>query len=236
MTKFLLRLSLAAAALASVSVAAIAADMPEPPPPPDIRPATYDWTGPYLGAVGAMVFLDTRYNPICPGGGCDPELAGDGWAGGVVAGYNVQWDDFVAGVEADWMWGGKNAEDIVELVEVSFDNIVTARARFGVAMDDTLIYITGGYAGIDVDMDAVVGTTPYFLSDNHWHHGWTIGGGIEHAIWDNLHVRLEYLYASFDEKVYDLLTGDLGDPGGLIEMGLDDVHMVRAALTWNFQI
>lgn len=236
MTKFFLRLSLAAAALASVSAVALAADV-LPPPPPEMRPATYDWTGPYVGAVGALVFMDAHYDPTCPfPGGCDPDLQGDGFAGGVIAGYNVQWDDFVAGVEADWMWGGKNGENLLDAVEYSIDSIVTARVRLGVAMDDTLIYITGGYAGLDGEMDAIVGTTPYILSDNHWHHGWTIGGGIEHAIWDNLHVRLEYLYASFDSKTYDFLTGDPLDPGGTVDLDLDDVHMVRGAITWNFTI
>jgi outer membrane immunogenic protein len=230
MTKSLFRISLAAAALASVSLTALAADLP----PPDIRPATYDWTGPYVGGVAALTFLETSYVPLCVPGPCDPDLSGDGFAGGAIAGYNMQWDDFVVGIEGDWMWGGETAQNILDAVELSFDNIVTLRARVGVAMDDTLIYITGGYAGVDTTMDALVGATPYSLSDSVWHHGWTIGGGIEHAIWDNLHLRLEYLYASLGKETYDLQTGDPLDPGGLVRMDLENLHMVRGAITWNF--
>jgi outer membrane immunogenic protein len=240
MTRFLLRISLAAAALASVSAVAIAADMPPPPPPPpDMRPATYDWTGPYVGGVASAVFIDTHYLPICPGGGgaCpDPDLDGDGFAGGVIAGYNVQWDDFVMGFEADWMWGGKNADNILDALELNLDSIATFRARAGIAMDDTLIYVTGGYAVADVELDALVGVAALPMSDSNWHDGWTIGVGIEHAIWDSLHVRLEYLYANFGKEDYDFQTGDPLDPGGIVRTGLDDVHMVRGAITWNFTI
>ena len=78
MTRYFLRVALAAAALASVSSSVLAADI-DPPPPPvqDLRPATYDWSGPYLGAFIAGIGTEGHYDkvPDCAPGlpGCGPE-------------------------------------------------------------------------------------------------------------------------------------------------------------------
>ena len=70
MNKFLLRASIAAVALASVSTMALSADidvLPPPPPVEELRPATYDWTGPYVGVWGGGVFTEGHYDktPDC---------------------------------------------------------------------------------------------------------------------------------------------------------------------------
>ena len=55
-----------------------------------------------------------------------------------------------------------------------------------------------------------------------------VGGGIEHALWNSLRFRLEYLYAQYGERTYELSCRCT------IEAELDNVHMTRAALTWHF--
>jgi outer membrane immunogenic protein len=248
MTKFLLRISLAAAALASVSAAAIAADMlPPPPPPPEMRPATYDWSGPYVGGFVSIVSEEGHYDifPDCPvvppPGGCpprDPEMSGSGFAGGVLAGWNYDMDGFVMGIEGDWGWGGKIAQnrEPAELTTLDLDNIATIRARAGVAFDDTLIYITGGAAFAELTFGGEVGPAGGSVhdEDSDWVSGWTIGGGIEHAFTDSLHGRLEYLFVDLDDSNFRLQ--DPAGFGGSLTQHVDEIHMVRAAVTWNFSI
>jgi outer membrane immunogenic protein len=242
MKHLLVRLALAATALVPVS-SALAADL-DPPPPPveELRPATYDWSGPYVGAYGGLVFLQGFYGyvpdcvapAVCPPS--DPEMSGDGLSAGAVAGWNFDMGGMVLGVEGDFGWGGKTGEnrDIQELTEVSFDNIATLRARAGMAFDDTLIYLTGGAAFANVAFGGEVGPlgASVFDEDKKWIMGWTAGGGIEHAFMVGLTGRLEYLYMDFPDEDFRL-EDPLGF-GGDIDMDFESVHQVRAALTYNF--
>lgn len=246
MSKLLLRVSIAAAALASVSSAAFSADidvMPPPPPVEELRPATYDWTGPYVGVWGGGVFTEGHYdktpdcapgNPAC--GPVDPEMSGTGFAGGVLAGWNYDMDGFVIGVEGDYGWGGQVAQnrDPAEMTEMSYDAIATARVRAGFAFDDTLIYATGGAAFVNANFSGEVGPIGNSIndSDDKWLTGWTVGGGIEHAFTDSLHARLEYLFIDLPDA--DFRLEDPNGFGGSITQHTDNVHMVRAAVTYNF--
>jgi outer membrane immunogenic protein len=95
----------------------------------------------------------------------------------------------------------------------------TVRARVGYAFDRFLIYATGGLAYGDVGRRnnggavtaftapgavnpfsgtiAPAGGTTTFLgatSNSSTRAGWTIGGGLEYAVWQNWTVKAEYLY------------------------------------------
>lgn len=229
--------------------AVLAADMDVPPPPPpvdDLRPASYDWSGPYLGAYGSVVSLDGHYDkvPDCgPGSppGCgpvDPEMSGTGFAGGLIVGWNYDFGGMIAGIEADWGWGGEIADnkEPAELTGVSFDNIITLRARAGRAFDNTLVYLTGGAAFVDVNFAGEVGPVgaSFHDEDSDWVTGWTIGGGIEHAYTENLHGRLEYLFVGLPDT--DFRLEDPNGFGGDITQHFDGIHMIRAALTYNFSM
>jgi outer membrane immunogenic protein len=231
--------------LASVSATALAADY-DPPPPPveDLRPASYDWSGPYVGAYAAAVSLDGHYDkiPDCgPGSppGCgpvDPEMSGTGPAGGIMAGWNYDLGGAVVGIEADWGWGGMIAQnrEPAELTRTDFDDIITLRARGGWAFDRTLVYVTGGAAWVNVNFRGDVGPVgaAFADQDNDWVSGFAVGGGIEHAFIDNLHGRLEYLFLGMSDA--DIRLEDPNGFGGDVDLHLDGIHMVRAALTYNF--
>ncbi len=93
--------------------------------------------------------------------------------------------------------------------------IGTARARVGYAFDRFLVYGTGGLAYGDIGRrnggglavtqagfvnpftGAVAGatqTTPFGTNGNSTRTGWTIGAGVEYAVWQNWTVKAEYLY------------------------------------------
>lgn len=223
MKAYLLRLALATAAMIPVT-SALAADLEPPPPVDDLRPATYDWSGIYAGGFGGLIFLETPYVPVGSG---DPEFGGSSGVAGVFAGAQWQWDSLVLGVEGDWGWGlGETAENILDETDYTINHIATLRARLGFASDNTLLYLTGGAAMANGTLDAYV----LGIDDDATHWGWTIGGGMEHAFSENFTARLEYLYAHFGKETYDL------SPAGTVDMGLDDVHMIRAGIAYKFSL
>ncbi len=218
----------AALALAS---AAQAADM--------TAPATYDWTGFYVGANAGVSWNNSSVNNDfnVDGsrlGGAASTIDGDqaAFTVGGILGYNYQIDQIVLGVEADFNYlgfGDDNKRSVVfddhpppfELnTKGSFqaDWFGTIRARLGYAIDNVLIYGTGGaaYGHMEADgrvkaslldgteIDSWKGST----SQTNW--GWTVGGGMEYGM-DNWSLGVEYLYV-------DLGSGEWKDKS------LDDSH------------
>ncbi len=111
--------------------------------------------------------------------------------------------------------------------DFSFNNIATLRARAGLAFDNTLLFFTGGLAVVEEEFGAVmynpakrqpVGT------------GWTAGGGLEHAFSQSLSGRIEYLYVSLPDADFTMTGGNIFDA----TQSFDDIHMVRAGLSYNF--
>jgi outer membrane immunogenic protein len=230
MSKLLPHLAAAAglALLLYGPASALGADYPEPPPPPEIRS---DWSGPYVGGAAGVACIENVY---IPSSGPDPELNGCGFVGGVLGGWNYQLgENFVLGIEGDYMWGGKTGINRIDVVDYSLDGIATVRGRLGWLDYDTLFYVTGGVGWVRGTMDALVGPSSLPGSDKNVHTGFVVGGGIEHAFTPNLHARLEYLYGAFNDKEYDLTVSTCGTPC-IVDFDLKQLHMVRAAVTWNF--
>jgi outer membrane immunogenic protein len=164
-------------------------------------------------------------------------MSGSDFMGGLLVGYNYDLGGTVVGAEADWSTTfnhiGQN-RDPAERTNMSFDNIITLRARGGKAFDRTLVYATGGLAFVDVTFGGGVGPVgnSFYDTDSNWVTGWTIGGGIEHAYTDNLHGRLEYLFVGLPDE--DFRLEDPNQSGGNVTQHFDAIHMVRASLTYNF--
>jgi outer membrane immunogenic protein len=227
MKKFFLRLALATVAIVPAA-SAIAADLDVPPPPPpveELRPAQYDWTGFYAGLWTGATCIDGELTDNA--GPTDWEMSGCGWKGGVLAGYNHQFEQWVMGLEADWGMTGdiaKNEEAGADFA-FSMEQLATFRARMGYAADDTLLYLTGGVAWAKGNLDGIIAATPDNIKGSHW--GWSFGGGIEHAFTDQFHLRLEYLYTKFDGDNYTeaCCNVDIHD--------FDD-HEVKIGAIWHF--
>ncbi len=74
-------------------------------------------------------------------------------------------------------------------------------------------------------------SSPTTSSDSKWAYGWTIGGGLEHAFTPNFSGRIEYLYVAMDDEDFSLVDAADTFDG---TQGFNDIHMVRAGLTYNF--
>lgn len=236
MNKFFLRLALASVAILPAA-SAFAADldvMPPPPPVEELRPATYDWTGAYVGSwLGTTCMEGTLTEHVVgpPARDVEWENSGCGFKGGFMAGYNHQFENFVLGVEADWGRSGSIAENEEAGGDFAYtmDHIVTGRVRAGYAWDDTLFYTTGGVAWARGDLDGIIFAKPDHIKASHW--GWSVGAGVEHAVSDQLRLRLEYLYTDFGSASYKS-SACPGSCGSEVNSFAD--HEVKVGVIWAF--
>jgi outer membrane immunogenic protein len=142
-----------------------------------------------------------------------------GFIGGGQAGYNWQTGAFVLGVETDFDGTTMNrtfnytsapfapivtpypGDTLYVNAKANLDWLGTTRARLGfVATPDNrlMIYATGGvaYGGGSSSFNAYDAQNNFFLSGSPSSSrvGWTVGGGVEYAITNNITLKGEYLY------------------------------------------
>jgi outer membrane immunogenic protein len=215
------RLTLAAA-VALIAAPAFAADIPArrapaaPVIPMVVSPA-FDWTGFYVGANAGWHWADSD------GLGRN---ADDFTAGGTL-GYNVQYGQYVMGLEGDWNWADATRRRALaggltgDAASSGTDWIATARARLGFAVDRFMVYGTGGFAFADVDTSINFNGATGGNSDTRW--GWTLGAGLEYSLMNNWSTKVEYLYYQLESKSYAVGGGGFKSrpEGGILRAGLN---------------
>ena len=189
------------------------------PAPP---PAQYNWTGVYVG--GNVGYGWARYTAEVAGISGSFDL--DGVTAGGLVGFNWQSGMFVGGIEADYQWSDqkKSVTDGVDTATLRISSFATVRGRAGVAIDNVYIYGTGGYANFELKAESSGASGTFSGTENRG--GWTVGAGIDVAVFGNLIARAEYLYLqSFDK---DTLVR-----GFTVTDHVTD-SVVRAALMYKF--
>jgi outer membrane immunogenic protein len=148
-------------------------------------------------------------------------LSGNGFTGGIQAGYNWQWNKVVTGIEVDFnsfnarrslssnglipspAGGAGTVGTFTVTTAANADWLFTARGRLGWEVAPSyLIYATGGLAVSEIKVsnffadnnNPPLPITTGASSSNTTRIGWTIGGGIEGALGRNWTVKAEYLY------------------------------------------
>ena len=205
-----------------------------------------NWSGLYFGGhVGyGEAFYDGDFNGTAgpPVNQDFRDLNLDGVAGGIHGGYNFQFDgsgdfDLVVGIEGDLTftdWSDSEffgppttAVGSEQGILGDVDLLATVRGRLGIAIDDLLLYVTGGVAFADADAGIFYsGTTVKFDFDNV---GGVIGGGAEWALNETFSLRGEVLYYIFDDKKSTAGTFAISDPGDSTEF--EDAYVVRLGVT-----
>ena len=185
-----------------------------------------------------------------------------GATGGFQAGYNYQFGAAVAGVELDWEYFKRTSSlgpsagltsditgpgrpffqaPLLVSNEVASTWLATIRGRLGFAWDRLLVYATGGVAFTDVRYTQTVSASAFITGATvvnvvtETKSGVTVGGGAEYALWNNLTLRAEYLYAQFTgvsgasvlqfQNSSNQVAGSTGN--------LHD-HIVRVGLNYKF--
>jgi len=210
-----------AVAASVLPTAASAADLPAPAGPayypPVYRPVIYDWTGIYGGVnLGAGLLQDqitTTTTTALEPAGTQTKLSPFSVIAGAQAGFNYQIQQIVIGAEGTFTWSNISgretaASPIPTVSETSISTprwYATATGKIGFAANDFLFYAKGGAAWMNVNYTqtvstAIVGISSQTIIDTR--SGFTVGGGIEYGITENLSGRVEYDYLNFGTKTY----------------------------------
>ena len=187
---------------------AMAADLGMRAPPP-LAPvaAPYSWSGIYVGAFGGVMAWEPTlwYGYAGFGDQSWDNAKGTGAFGGLAGGdvgINWQTGSFVYGLEGDFagVFGGESSY-IEELGggdqygwTAQTQAIGTIRGRAGLAFDRTLVYLTAGFAAIDVKNKFVDTGSSLAGSGTDWVPALALGGGVEYALTNNWSIKAEGLY------------------------------------------
>ncbi len=211
------------------TVTASAADLPRGPVyKAPVAIPLYNWSGLYIGANIGWGWGSGSGTATIGGITGPTSGSGNGFLGGAQIGYNMQAGAWVFGLETDFQGSGGEST-------VTGPNATTAtakgpwfgtiRGRLGYAFDRSLLYVTGGGVYGRANLDGTSGGVAFSSSTTAW--SWTLGGGLEQALWDRWSAKLEYLYVGSPNKVPvpPATTAVSGDSHG---------HIVRAGLNYRF--
>jgi outer membrane immunogenic protein len=169
-------------------------------------------------------------------------IGDDGLHGGVQAGYNWQWGQFVLGLEADVAKGefGKSGQTVQDgtateagllsyPIRGDLDYLATIRMRAGVALwPQALLYATVGAGFTRFEMDIAGGRSRIALDAT----GLAFGGGAEIALSKDLSLRAEWLRVDFDKglSIADVAVSGVFDANDGDHLKLNHVDLLRLAL------
>ena len=228
---------------AMIAGPAVAADMPLKAPPPV---AIFSWTGCYVGAhVGGK---SGRVSPITAGANFAGVPAGtstsgsitmSGALGGGQIGCNYQVGTWVFGIEGDGSVvqadGQTNAiapANPLFRLQTTEHWLATARGRLGYAQDKWLLYVTGGGAWTELQLNTYNSVIPAQAAiQKNTLSGWTVGVGAEYALGYGWSIKGEYLYIDFSEKTFFTPTNPV--TGGELNVRLRQ-SVARFGMNYKF--
>ena len=213
---------IAIAAFLFTAVAAQAADLPRTNKAPAYSaPAYASWSGFYVGLNAGYGFGKSNWDVPAV------DTAPKGALFGVTLGYNFQTGMWLWGAEGDFAMStmkGTNDCSPGSTCETKNSWLGTARARLGYAgWNNWLPYITGGLA-----MGDIKATRSTLSSASKTKMGYTIGAGLEYAMWTNWSVKLEYLYVDLGKFDCGIACGATPDNVSF------KANVVRAGLNYRF--
>ena len=195
-----------AATVLTMAVAAgtaVAADLPRGPAPYYSPASVYNWSGAYAG-----LNIGYEWGKVTNSG-----FKPSGFAGGAQAGYNWESGQFVLGGETDIQYSG--ADDTFAPYKFSNPWFGTLRGRAGIALNNILLYATGGlaYGELKGELSG--------LSETKTHIGWAGGLGMEVGFTPNWSAKVEYLYMDLASHGYSITGGDNGLQANLVLFGIN---------------
>lgn len=218
----------------------------------------FSWTGLYVGYQMGGAWGETRVSdPFGPSIFGDKINTPGPFVGGVV-GYNWQSKATVFGLEADVNWADLDGTNTCFAFSGFFisancrshtNAFGTLTGRLGVVTGpsgSTMYYVKGGAAWEDNKLEATAGggffsPNPTTANASKW--GWTVGGGVEHALGGNWSVKAEYDFLSFgNSTITTPVTGfQFAPPApvvvlvpGVAASASQDIHEFKVGLNYRF--
>jgi len=189
------------------------------PAAPLAAPDGFTWAGPYVGVIVGYGWDNFTGTSGAIGG---QSLGVEGGKVGAYGGFNHQFaNNVVVGGEVDLNWDDVKGSGAGGYGSVNQQWDSTLRARAGYSFGRVLAYGTGGAAVSGARVDS----GPFSSSATHW--GWTLGGGAEAAVTQNITAPVEYQYADFGSQLYRTGVGTASD----IDF---NSNTVRAGLGYKF--
>jgi len=215
---------LAATAVAALmSGTAFAADYSRSPVPAPVYSGA-NWDGMYAGIHLGVATQQSVCEPT--NNGNDPvNCAGYGFAYygsaehiaddhsmifGAEIGRNWQTRGFVYGVAADLTLGSLKGTSVGCSGSCSYEAkvnwLASFRGRAGLAIDDTMVYMTGGLAIASIEDTVWAGDADMGKTQTSMPFGWVAGVGVEHRISSTVSITGELLHYAFNP--IDIATTD----------------------------
>jgi outer membrane immunogenic protein len=180
--------------------------------------------------------------------------------GGIEGGSRYQFGKLVVGWEGDITWGDLNASSntafppgvspgpalgftgLTHSVSADTKWTATAVTTIGVAHNNWLLYGKAGAAWENVSytegytISSPAATVSLFTgtgSDNR--AGWTVGTGIEWAVWSNWSIKAEYDYLDFGTRNVAINGSSAGLGTGFVNGIQDNSHIsqVKVGVNWR---
>jgi outer membrane immunogenic protein len=203
--------------------------------------SAYSWTGFYAGVHGGYAW-GSGDGPYPDAAGVRFETAYPEAQGGLLGaqiGYNYQWGSFVLGLEGDLSYSWADGSSRINIFPAGTDNggyneteftyLASITARAGYAFDRTLLYAKGGIGFTRLEMNDYDDPAIFNARGSETLTGWTIGGGVEHALNDKWSVKGEYQFYRFSGDVA------VNDPVAFRTYEGDfDVHAIKIGLNYKF--
>ncbi len=235
-----LRLTLAGP-IETINIPAMAAELRRSIPAYKAPAADYDWTGFYIGGHVDDGWSKTAGSTINTATGAAFASLNGGtsdWHGGIQVGIDTMMPSrVVIGLVADISSGGAKTITTTDASGTSanqstvFDS-ETVRGRLGYALDNVLLYGTGGWGwssnqAVRIQLTGTfnVATAGTDEAVNKYLGGWTAGAGAAFAFLQNWNVFAEYRYTSFGSSTVTLPFSELSTNSttkvSMIELGMN---------------
>lgn len=189
-------LAMVAALLASTSAQAA-----------DLNAQPYNWSGAYIGIQAGGRWAEESVSGDTSSGPLSLSIKPNGGLIGGYAGYNYQIGSVVLGAEVSAAFNPVSYRWNMSFTDYhdKAKALTSINARFGYAVDRTLLYATGGWshAKYSTSMrpdNSGIGFVTY--DESFSRNGFNIGLGAEYAFTDNLIARAEYRYYNFGKVTY----------------------------------
>jgi outer membrane immunogenic protein len=199
------------------------------------------WTGFYGGVTGGYGWGTSEQTGIIPPPPAPPPAAPPviifddatlntrgGLIGGAL-GWNAQFGAWVFGIEGDYSYASVSGHSdtcgpVGNSCGSRLESLGTVRGRLGGAVNNWMLYATGGWA-----FGEVSGFSAAKLSGDAMYSGWTVGAGIETRFAPQWSMKLEYLYT-------DLGNTDLYQAAvpGFPENVAYKVNTLRIGINYSF--
>jgi outer membrane immunogenic protein len=196
----------------------MAADLAVKAPAAKLSPV-YNWTGCYAGAHFGSLFVQQDWGVF--GAANDTGLVVGGQLG-----CDYQISTWVFGVQGDAAWSDASGTLPDQVSQWKTDSLASVTGRFGYAWDRLLAYGKGGGAWKHLKYDNGVATA------SETRDGWTVGGGFEYAITNNVTMFFEYDFYDFGTRTVGFASA-AGLPQSVDIRDRDSV--VKVGANWKFK-